>query len=454
MHKKTTALLLMAGTGERFGSALPKQFHRLAGKKIYLHTLERFLSSQLFDEILLVAAAEHVEEIKTEVPPSVRIVSGGKSRQESSYLGLLACKECAIVCIHDAVRPFVTTDILRENIVRAQEYGAVNTYIPSFDTLVYAPGHRQIHSIPLRSDYLRGQTPQTFHYSLILEAHEAARAKGISDRSDDCALVLERGAPVHLASGSEYNIKITTELDLCLAEQILRLAPQAPLPSAASLKNKRYVVTGGTGGIGSVLCQELQREGAHCIPLSRTTSPFAADLTSYTAALAAFKQIEATYGPVDGLINSIGSLKLNPLNALLPEEIEQQLSTNLKALIFCCKCASLKEGAHIVNIASSSYVRGRKEFTVYASAKAAVVNFTQGLAEERPDLRINAIVPQRTLTRLRSDNFRDEDPDSLLEPHEVAREIVSLLKQNTLTGAMITVRKLFSDNSNDSMVIG
>lgn len=442
MRKKIIALLLMAGSGERFGSPLPKQFHRLAGKQIYLHTVERFLSSQLFDEILLVVSADRIEEIKKEVPPSIGVVTGGKNRQESSYLGLLACQDCAIVCIHDAVRPFVTTEILRENITCAEKYGAVNTCIPSTDTLVYAPDQRFIHSIPLRSDYLRGQTPQTFDYSLILQAHEIARKRGFSDRSDDCGLVVEKGASIHLVLGSEYNIKITTELDLCLAEQILRIAPySSSSPSSVSLKNKCYVVTGGTGGIGSALCAQLECEGAYAIALSRTTSPFAADLTSYEAALTAFKQIEAVYGPIDGLINSIGSLKLNPLEILSAEDIEEQIATNLKALIFCCKCASLKEGGHIVNIASSSYMRGRKECTIYASAKAAVVNFTQGLAEERADLCVNAIVPQRTHTRLRAESFINENPHSLLDPQEVAHKILSLLKQNTLTGAMIEVRK-------------
>jgi len=195
MTKKTSALLLMAGTGKRFGSALPKQFHYLAGKKIYLHTLERFLTAALFDEVILVVTADRIDEIKAEVPPFVRIVAGGASRQESSYLGLRACRDCAVVCIHDVVRPFVTTELLRETILCAQEYGAVNTCIPSTDTLVYAPGQRTIHSIPLRRDYLRGQTPQAFQYPLILAAHEIARTNGMIDRTDDCTLIVERGIP-------------------------------------------------------------------------------------------------------------------------------------------------------------------------------------------------------------------------------------------------------------------
>jgi len=218
----TTALLLMAGTGSRFGSALPKQFHRLSDKKIYEHTLQRFVDSALFDDIILVVHPDNVTEVERDVQGAARVITGGATRQESAYLGLIACKECSIVCIHDAVRPFVTLEILQENIALAREQGAANTCIPSTDTLAYAPQkHDVIHSIPLRSDYLRGQTPQTFRYDLILQAHEQARRDGLVNASDDCLLVLRLGHSVHVARGNEYNIKITTTLDLCLANQIV-----------------------------------------------------------------------------------------------------------------------------------------------------------------------------------------------------------------------------------------
>src|SRR5262249_37848591 len=154
----------------------------------------------------------------------------------------------------------------------------------------------------------------------------------------------------------EYNIKITTELDLSLAEQIFRLR-QDVIPSSAisSISGKTYIVTGGTGGIGKALCEQLASEGAIPLPLSLSSSPFAADLTSFEAARTTFEKIHAAYGSVDGLINSIGRLHLSPLEDLSPKEIESQISSNLNALIFCCKYAFLKEGAHIVNIASSSY---------------------------------------------------------------------------------------------------
>ena len=436
-----TAILLMAGTGRRFGSSLPKQFHRLSGKKIYLHTLQRFIDSALFDEILLVVHSECVNEVREEVQASARVIAGGDTRQESSYLGILACKEDSIVCIHDAVRPFVTIEMLKENIAYAKEYGAVNTCIPSTDTLVFAPNkHDVIASIPVRSDYLRGQTPQTFQRDLILRAHKEALQKGITNASDDCLLALNLGYPVHIATGCESNIKITTELDLCLADQILRLNKSSLPETQKTLLGRRYIVTGATGGIGVAIRDALEREGAECISLSRSSNPFNADLTSSDAVQRAFHAIFETYGLTDGLINSIGYLKFSPLSCLCDEEIEAQLSINLKALIFCCKYARIKEDAHIINIASSSYARGRRDFTVYASSKAAVVNFTQGLAEERPTLCINALVPARAHTAMRLANFPREEREILLDPSTIAQEIIALLKQSHITGSVIEVR--------------
>lgn len=188
----TKAILLMGGTGIRFGSETPKQFHRLAGKKVYLHTLEAFLESRLFEEIVLVCPSAWIEEVKNDLKsyPSFpfQVVEGGLTRQESSLKGLLACEGTNIVVIHDAVRPFISLEILKANVEGAHEKGAVDTCIPSADTLVFAPEKHQIADIPVRSHYMRGQTPQSFRYSLILDAHIKAKDQGISNSSDDCSL--------------------------------------------------------------------------------------------------------------------------------------------------------------------------------------------------------------------------------------------------------------------------
>lgn len=452
MHEKnncTVALILMAGTGERFGSELPKQFHRLSGKKIYLHTLETFLASHLFEKIILVCPKDWIDQVRVDLnaypAAPIELIVGGTTRQESSFKGLLACNpNTQIVVIHDAVRPFVSVDILKNNVKAAHQFGAVDTCIPSADTLVFAPDQKTIAQIPQRSNYFRGQTPQSFHYSVIFQAHKKALETGILGSSDDCSLVLAAGHAVHVVLGNEENMKITSELDLILAEQILRLKKKqsAFFTGDGSLKNKRFVVTGGTGGIGRALCEQLKSEGAHPIVLARSAAQYCADLRCYNSAKLTFDQILADQGPIDGLINCVGFLQVKKFQELLKEEIDQLINANLTSVIYSCKCAHLKEKAHIVNIASSSYTKGRKDFAIYASTKSAVVNFTQGLAEEREDLLINAVIPQRTRTAMRSRNFPAEDPETLLEPKDVAKEIIALLKQSDVTGTLLEVRKM------------
>ncbi len=429
------AILLMAGSGTRFNSPLPKQFHFLAGKKIYQHTLERFLASQLFAEIILVCPEAWLSQVQQEVhAPCVRVVPGGKTRQESSYLGLLACgPDTEIVLIHDAVRPFVSIEILKKNLELSKKYGAVDTCIPSADTLVHSDDLVKISSIPDRKTLLRGQTPQTFSYPLILQAHQQARIQA----TDDCSLVLALAKPVHIVPGDESNMKITSDLDLYLAEQLFRRHICAHTnKTTLSLKENVFVLTGGTGAIGRALARKLESEGAHTLLLSRNSTTHPVDLTSQEATQEVFQKI----GKIDGLINCIGKFHRQPLDKLSFQDIEELLSTNLHAVIFACKAAQFNENGVILNIASSSYSRGRENSSIYSAAKAAVVNFTQALAEERSDLRVHALAPQRTDSPMRRMYFPEEDPNELLSIDTIADQALSLLKEES-TGMLVDVRR-------------
>ena len=431
---KIGGLLLMGGIGKRFGSETPKQFHKLSGKPVYLVTLEAFLVAGIFDEIVLSCHPDWIDLVQKELNPSwpIKIVASGETRQESSYLGLLGFSSPPeVVLIHDAVRPFVTTGILKENALLALEHGAVDTCIPSADTLVYAPNQKTLDSIPDRSHYLRGQTPQSFSYPLILEAHQKATD---NNASDDCRLVLNLNHPIWIAKGDEHNLKITSELDLFIAEQLFRLRRNEIPEGTESITGKIYAVIGGSGGIGSEICKMLETNGAKPIVLSRRSG---LDLMDPNSINRAFSQL----GEIDGLINCAGLLKMSPIANLTLSDIDELLAVNLKGLILCCKEAQLKAGAHVINLASSSFARGRKDMSIYSCAKAAVVNFTQALAEERPDLRVHAVIPQRTRTKMRQDNFPSEEEASLLDPELVAKAVLSLLKDPLSTGMLVEVKK-------------
>lgn len=436
-----TAALLMGGTGLRFNSPIPKQFLLLGGKPVYLHALETLIASQLFDEILIVCHKDFIHRVEEETKGKARVIEGGLSRQASSYAAIIASHPSSdYILFHDAVRPFITTSLLEAHIAEVIKHSAVDTCIPATDTMVCSQDGKMISSIPPRAQYFRGQTPQSFALPLIQRAHEEAMKADFTG-TDDCGLIFRLGEPLYMVEGSEENMKITTEIDLHLAEQILRLQKKQISPSEnKSLEGKIYIICGGNGCIGSAIAKALYKEKATTLIVSRTSRPFSTDLSDPIATKKVFDQIHKEYGDVDGLINCAGDLLIKPFKELSQNEINQLLGSNLLATINACKYAHLKKEGHIVNISSSSYTRGRKDYILYTAAKAAVVNFTQGLSQENPHLFINVIAPQRTSSSMRKRHFPEETPHHLLDPGEIANE-VSLLLKSKETGLIIDIKQ-------------
>lgn len=455
-----TGILLLGGSGTRFASHTPKQFHAIGGRPLFMYALLQFLEIKDFFSVILVVHRDWINFVTQEIQALpkkqiIQVIPAGRTRQESSFLALKACPpKTEYVVIHDGVRPFVSKEILQRNISQVLECLAVDTCIASADTIVKQTEGHWIHSIPKRENFLRGQTPQSFFFPLILQAHQQALSEGILNSSDDCSLVTRLDIPVKIVAGSETNIKITTEIDLFLAERLLYRALEPPyFTQKHSLSGKLFAVTGATGGIGQALCKQLRAAGAHPIEISTSAPLFRADLTHAEETEKVFSAIHDQYGPLDGLINSIGSLLVKDFSSLSVEEIEKMIACNFTSVLYACRYARLKKGAHIVTLSSSSYSRGRKGFLIYSSLKAALVNFTQGLAEERPDLRIHVVVPQRTDTPLRAKNFPLEAKDSLLSPQAVAETIIRVLRDDSLTGSIIEVRKkhLFNEATSDEL---
>lgn len=437
---KITAIILMGGKGERFESLLPKQFHLLSGKELYLHTLENFQNMKIFDEIIIAANKDHIKKIRKDIKNlKIKVIEGGETRQLSSYKALLSCKYREIVVIHDAVRPFISSEIILKNIKKAIKYGACNTCIKTFDTIVQSKNNLKIDKIPKRETLLRGQTPQTFKYEIILKAHKKAILKNLKNASDDCSLVIDSGQKVYIEKGDEFNIKVTTPLDLFIAEKIFSLRRKKVISQKKSLKGKTYIVVGSSGGIGKKICLLLKKEKAKIIPLSRSSN-IKIDLSSKKNIREVFKKIYKKYKKVDGLINSAGFLKVSPLKKLSFKDIENQININLLGLILCCREVKIKKRGHIINISSSSYLKGRKFSSIYSSSKAAVVNFTQALSEELFPTKVNSIAPPRTNTKLRRKNFPFENKKLLLSPLKVAEEVINILKSD-ITGSIVIPSK-------------
>jgi ribitol-5-phosphate 2-dehydrogenase (NADP+) / D-ribitol-5-phosphate cytidylyltransferase len=224
--KRTTALILAGGTGERMMSSVPKQFLLLGGKPVVSYSIETFESSENVSDIVIVCHTKHIgtmEDIvsKMKTKKIRKIIAGGKTRQESSFLGVQNCPAgTEHVLIHDAVRPFVSAEDIDSLAKAVKETGAAGLVIDLIDTVVEVDSGL-IRNIPSRSRLKRIQTPQCFRCDVIMEAHDIAGDKKLENAPDDCTLVLASGGRVRVVKGSERNIKVTSPLDIELAEKIL-----------------------------------------------------------------------------------------------------------------------------------------------------------------------------------------------------------------------------------------
>lgn len=209
-------ILAAAGSSRRMGGGKNKVLRKLDGRPVLAHSLMTFASCEFVKEIVVVTRAEdreEVEQIASQCGASIKVVFGGRERQESVYFGLQAlAPDIEWVMIHDAARPYITQEVIERAWRTCQEKSAVGVGVPVTDTIkVVEDG---IVQQTLKRDTLWAvQTPQVFARDLITEAHKKARAEGFT-ATDDCALVEWLGHPVAMVTGDYRNIKITTEVDL------------------------------------------------------------------------------------------------------------------------------------------------------------------------------------------------------------------------------------------------
>ena len=215
------AIIPAAGTGLRMGGATPKQFLFLEGVPIFVHTLRKFTASDVIDEIFLGVRPEEMERASKEIAherfnKAVKLLPGGASRQETVARCLdQASPETDVVVVHDAVRPFIDLEKIRQVVEAARRDGAVILGIPSVDTVKKVERQIITGTIP-RERIVLAQTPQAFRYAVLRHAFDRALAEGYIG-TDESSLVEHEGNSVTVLMGSDRNIKITKPSDLPLA---------------------------------------------------------------------------------------------------------------------------------------------------------------------------------------------------------------------------------------------
>ena len=214
------AVIFAGGVGSRMHSkSKPKQFLKIHGVPIIIHTLQLFETDNQIDAIVIACIEEwipylrglieayHLKKVKSIVP-------GGNSGQDSIYNGLKAaeniCKEeKSIVLIHDGVRPLISHKTIEDNIASVKKNGSAVTTVKAKETVVVVKNSRF------------ARAPQSFWLNEILEAHEKARSEGIHDYIDSCTMMQSYGKKIFLVEGPEDNIKITTPEDFYIMRALL-----------------------------------------------------------------------------------------------------------------------------------------------------------------------------------------------------------------------------------------
>lgn len=227
--RSTAVILVAAGRGERAGASTegPKQYRTIGGKPVILHTVQKFRNHlpdativvviHPDDEQLLAKALDPIAHLTQELI----VTHGGKTRQQSVLAGLNALQATAPdhVMIHDAVRPFFD-QMLLDRIGKALDEGAdaVLPAMPVADTLKRGNHDGFVSDTVSRAGLFAAQTPQSFNYAKILNAHKKAAASGRDDFTDDAAIAEWAGMPVRLVEGLADNVKLTVKRDIEMAD--------------------------------------------------------------------------------------------------------------------------------------------------------------------------------------------------------------------------------------------
>lgn len=227
-----TAVIFAGGVGKRMHSKdIPKQFLKMHGVPIIVHTLNLFQDSLEIDAIVVACVSNYINYMsqlvqKYNLNKVKKIVPGGKTGQESIYNGLKAAAQIGnrkkdIVLIHDGVRPLINEKTIHDNIASVRKHGSAITSVKAKETILIVDNNEVITKVPDRSHSRLARAPQSFYLNDILSAHERAISENKFDFVDSCSMLTYYGKKLYLVDGPQENIKITTPDDFYTMRALL-----------------------------------------------------------------------------------------------------------------------------------------------------------------------------------------------------------------------------------------
>ncbi len=211
------AIIFAGGSGVRMGSGIPKQFLEINGKPVIIHTLQLFQYHGEIDKIYISMLDEYIgymQELVDEyrLGKVVCIIPGGDTAQDS------------IVLLHDGVRPFVSYEVISNNIQGVKENGNAITCTACYETILLSHDGVSVESVPYRKDTFAAQAPQSFYLKDIIAAHDVVRKRPerYENMVDACTIIRSQGMTAHMVPGNRGNIKVTTPEDVYMFRALLQ----------------------------------------------------------------------------------------------------------------------------------------------------------------------------------------------------------------------------------------
>lgn len=227
------AIIFAGGSGVRMGAGIPKQFLEINGKPIIIHTLQLFQYHDKIDKIYLSVLEQYIpymQELVDEyrLKKVAKIIPGGETAQDSIYNALKTAEEenaeDSIVLIHDGVRPFVSYEVISDNIESVKKHGNGITCTPCYETIMISKNGEDVDTVPYRKETFAAQAPQSFYLKDIIAAHDVVRAKEsrYENMVDACTIIRSQGIKAHMVMGNRGNIKVTTPEDVYMFRALLQ----------------------------------------------------------------------------------------------------------------------------------------------------------------------------------------------------------------------------------------
>jgi 2-C-methyl-D-erythritol 4-phosphate cytidylyltransferase len=408
---KITGIILAGGAGGRFGSKIPKQYMSLNGKLVIQYTIDAFLNSYLFNEIIVVMDENYKHLIKGEV----KIVSSGKTRKESVKNGLFACSpQTEIVLFHDSARPFIKSSDLQQYIDNIKENDCVITYQPITDALFHAE----------RDNFRLIQTPECFKVNILKEKiNQINNFIGIYEVVYPCA--------IKFIKLDHPNIKITYPNDLYLAEQLMKYEPV--IKRESDVYSKNILVLGGTGGIGQALTDILKESGAKVDSLGSIDI----DLSNEDILMPS----DLKNKKWDGIIHCAGTY-CNDKEGLL-RNYNKIMNVNFRSAVYLVENAStlINKNGSLIFIGSTASTKGRTGTALYSASKSALNTFIEGMVEtlKNQGINLHVICPAKVATNLQKHINPAANLNDMIQPEDIARIIAGYIDFNQ-TGHIVYVK--------------